>query len=763
MKASARWLALGVIALALIGLTRLRFETDVLELLPDDVPSVAGLKLYQQAFAKRGEVIATVSAKTAEEAEAAVRELAAKLEARTNLVARAVWQAPWMDDAEATAELLAWLWLSQPTDAVSILISLLQKENASAVLEETKGQLATSLSPMELARLGHDPFGLTRLPGSLTALQNQDWFASPNGTLRLVFIQPATAPANFLEWETWLADLRKLIGNDLRVGLTGPPVFMVETATGMRSDMKQSVAFTVIMIAALFWWAHRQFRPLAWMLSMLGAALAATLGLGGLLFGTLNVVSAGFAAILLGLGVDYALVLYQELLDSGEGVTADEVRSHAEGGIWWSAGTTALAFALLNFAGLPGFGQLGTLVAIGIILAAASMLHGFLPMAARRVKRISRPPVMRAFWSHRLGWRATALAGAVCAGILIFAGPGIDRGSDLFSSKGSEAARVAREMEAKMNQGGQTFWALARGANTLEVRRRLEKLDAELRAKNANADLPLALWPDVERQRTNSRALKTLAGRVYDLEAAVEKAGFTSDAMALTRAMIGRWAQMNVGRDAIWPASESIKWLIDRVAARTENEWVALGMIRGASAPRVQTEGVIVTSWTRLAGDLLEKVETRMVALTMGIVAVLILCLRLALRSWVEVALSFATLGFGFALMTTAMALLGWKWNLLNLTVIPLLLGASVDYTIHVQRALRRHKGDAAEMRRTIGRALFLLTAAAVAGFGSLGFASNAGWASFELLCALGMICVFVTALYLLPAWHYSLVKYSDD
>jgi predicted exporter len=538
---------------------------------------------------------------------------------------------------------------------------------------------------------------------------------------------------------------------------------MVETATGMRSDMKQSVACTVLMIAALFWWAHRQFRPLAWMLLMLGVALVATLGLGGLVFGTLNVVSAGFAAILLGLGVDYALVLYQELLDSPAGITAQEVRRHAQGGIWWSAGTTALAFALLNFAGLPGFGQLGTLVAIGIILAAAVMLHGFLPMVVRRIKPVSRPPVMRAFWNNRVGWGATALATVVCAAVLVFAWPDIDRTSDLFSSKSSEAARVARAMEAKMNHGAQTSWALTRGKDTLETRRRLEKLDTELRSKNIPADLPLALWPDVERQRANLPALKTLAARLADLEAAVEKAGFTSDAMTLARKIIQHWTRMNAGRDAIWPANSSIRWLIDRVAARADNEWVALGMIRGSSAPNVATEGAIVTSWTRLAGDLLAKVETRMMALTIGIVLVLIVCLRLALRSWIEVALSFATLGFGFALMTTAMALLGWKWNLLNLTVIPLLLGASVDYTIHVQRALRRYRGDATAMRRTIGRALFLLTAAAVAGFGSLGFASNAGWASFELLCALGMICIFVTALYLLPAWHYSLVKYGDD
>jgi predicted RND superfamily exporter protein len=108
------------------------------------------------------------------------------------------------------------------------------------------------------------------------------------------------------------------------------------------------------------------------------------------------------------------------------------------------------------------------------------------------------------------------------------------------------------------------------------------------------------------------------------------------------------------------------------------------------------------------------------------------------------------------------MAIFRWKWNLLSLTAIPLLLGASVDYTIHVQLALNRYRDDARAMRRTIGRALFLVTAAAVAGFGSLGLASNAGLASFEILCAIGMICIFLTSLYLLPAWHYTLARTRD-
>ena len=105
--------------------------------------------------------------------------------------------------------------------------------------------------------------------------------------------------------------------------------------------------------------------------------------------------------------------------------------------------------------------------------------------------------------------------------------------------------------------------------------------------------------------------------------------------------------------------------------------------------------------------------------LTGGMLAILVGCLWLAFRRWVEVLLSFATLGFSLLVLLAVMGLAGWSWNLMNLMVVPILLGAGVDYTIHVQLALRRHAGDILTMRKVTGRAVFLCAATTVAGFGS--------------------------------------------
>jgi predicted RND superfamily exporter protein len=99
------------------------------------------------------------------------------------------------------------------------------------------------------------------------------------------------------------------------------------------------------------------------------------------------------------------------------------------------------------------------------------------------------------------------------------------------------------------------------------------------------------------------------------------------------------------------------------------------------------------------------------------------------------------------------MDLLSWDWNLLNLMALPLLLGMGVDYSIHIQLALRRYQGDRLAVRRSVGRALLLAGATTIAGFGSLCFSTNAGMASLGKLCALGIALALVTAVYLLPVW----------
>src|SRR5882724_8237679 len=80
MKWFRPWWLLILIPISL-GLARLHFDVEVLDLLPANVHAVQGLKIYQQHFANARELIVTVKAPNSEIAEATAKSIAEKLRA----------------------------------------------------------------------------------------------------------------------------------------------------------------------------------------------------------------------------------------------------------------------------------------------------------------------------------------------------------------------------------------------------------------------------------------------------------------------------------------------------------------------------------------------------------------------------------------------------------------------------------------------------------------------------------------------------------
>src|SRR5436190_1815608 len=91
-RPSAAWLwVLAIIPIAL-GLIRLHLDVEVLNLLPDDEPTVQGLKIYQQHFANARELIVTLETTNAEVTGEIANSIAKALRHETNFVTSVVWQ-----------------------------------------------------------------------------------------------------------------------------------------------------------------------------------------------------------------------------------------------------------------------------------------------------------------------------------------------------------------------------------------------------------------------------------------------------------------------------------------------------------------------------------------------------------------------------------------------------------------------------------------------------------------------------------------------
>ena len=767
-------------ALAVIGFFRLRIDVDILNLLPRDNSIARGLAEYQDKFLQAGEVVMVIRTEDPAHSTEAVNAIVESLRSKTNLITRIFWQPPANESLADAARFLAYLWLNAPTSEVAQLSASVRRETLPAVLAESRERIATSFSPTDLFLKPRDPLNLSTLASAAgETFETPDrFFSSEDGLTRLLYIYSAVPLNNYEQCRAWVRALRdttdlalapiKKNGAKIEVAMTGRPVFVDEISSGMRSDMATAVPGTLFLIGVLFYLLHQEFISLSLLVVTLFGVMIWTALAGSAVLGQLNVVSVGFASILLGLAEDFGIVLHQEL-KSHPGANAAQIRSIAGPGIFWSAVTTASAFALLNLSSLPGLRHLGTLVALGIVIGAWAMSYVFLPMLIRFRKpartldaaQPSKPPQhLRAHIPLIL----SAIALVLTIAILVTHPPRLDSSPDVLRPRNSEASAALKMVQATIGTSGDPYWVLLHGNSEGEVRRDLQTLEEHL-AKSASSlgvtsyTLPLAVWPDPVNQSLNAPALKQIAADRERIFAAVLTNGFTSDALELSRTVFSEWQKFSAST-VNWPQGRIADWILPKFVSRRSTNLVALGLVTPGTnfvalgvVPDELNDRVLLSGWSLLGRSVLDHVKREVPVIFALVALTVVVSLWLTFRKVSGVLLSLAVLAFSGAVLLALMGVLGWRWNLINLVALPLLLAMGVDYSIHMQTALERFKGDARGAFQTVGRALLLAGSTTIIGFAFLGTSSNLGMASLGRVCALGLTILLLTSVFLLPSW----------
>jgi len=779
MKQTVLVIAAMIVLLAL-GLSRLQLDADVFNLLPRDSGMVQGLQAYQTSFGSSNELLLLLQSDDSESALAAVEKLAADLEA-SGLASRVVWRNPFLHNAEEFGEFLAYLWLNQPPEDFAMMADRFAVEGLQETLGATVERMAVSFQPMEVARLGNDPFDLTalaeRIAMPITGARD-DPFASADGTTRIFLASAPADVAGFRSVTAWVADTRAYLrsweenaGWIVHIRLTGNPAFLAESGAGLMRDVQLAAVGTLIMVAMLFWLVHRRWRPLLWLVALLTSVLAATVVAGGLIFGTLHAVALGFAAILLGLAADYALILYQESVTHPEGTTREH-RNAVAPAVLWSSVTTATAFFVIGRSSLPGLTQLGVLVGIGILMAAGVMLLAYLPLARgaepRTGPRQGQPPAI--FRLGVTGGSGISLAALLAATfVLAWRLPSVETDTRSLQPNASESRAVLEEIRREIGGFDDDLWLIISAKDDQAVRAGLDRataiLDTAVEASVLNSyNLPGSLWPTPATQRANARKLAWLRDRWAAAEAAAREFGFVDDSLEIDRAVFAAWQRFDPRAATVWPESPGALWAFRQFAARTDDGVAALGRLEAPDSPRhdqlvllteeltEQNAGQLV-SWTLLADSLLDVMNRDIQRVLIPMCIALLMMLVAALRRPVEVVLSVSALTLSLLLLLALMAAFNWSWNLMNVMALPMLFGASVDYGLHIQYAMRRYDGNVIAARNNVGRAILLCAGSTAAGFATLAFADNAGVASLGQVCAAGIVIAALVAVFLLPTW----------
>jgi predicted exporter len=600
----------------------------------------------------------------------------------------------------------------------------------------------------------------------------------------MIYAYSAVPLDNYDQCHRWLQQVRPLMAAALKrsgldaqvkVQLTGRPVFVDEIASGMKSDMSTNAPGTLFMIGLLFWLVHREITALLLLLATLLVVMIWTALSGAALLAQLNVISIGFASILLGLAEDFAIVLHQEA-KSHPHLSLAEVRRIAGPGIFWSAVTTASAFALLNLSSLPGLRQLGTLVALGILLGAWVMTWLFLPLLFRfrRRKPLAEESPHDSSDVHSRAGRfpafARAATGFVLAGsaiILALHPTRLNPSPDVLRPRESEASRALALVQKNLGVEIEPYWLIVQAKTAGEAGNLLRDLEPTLKQNIAEGrissyNLPLEIWPNPSVQKTNQPVLRHIANEKTTLIDAAVHDGFTRDGLSLTAGVLDEfaaWPPLAPG-SVQWPRGRIADWLLPRFASETSSNVMALGLVYptatfdpGKIIPPAISEHVLLSGWRLLGKEVFSEVKREIPLISLAVFVIVFAALFLTFRRWGDVLLSFAVLAASALILLATMALFGWEWNLINLTAVPLLLGMGIDYSIHIQLTMKRMNNNAVAVFHSVGRALLLAGSTSIIGFALLGTSSNLGMASLGKVCALGLTITLLVSVFLLPFW----------
>ena len=256
-----------------------------------------------------------------------------------------------------------------------------------------------------------------------------------------------------------------------------------------------------------------------------------------------------------------------------------------------------------------------------------------------------------------------------------------------------------------------------------------------------------------------------MAGERGVLRQAAQASGFTPGSLGLTERILDTWEIASATTGVFWPTNPVSQWIFEKVVARTPTNYFALGLLNpetGNGAAQSQLpllerelprEEVWLSGWELLGSAIFSRVKANMWKVVGPMIFLVLLSLWFAFRRLREVLLSLAALLLSGLCLLAIMRLANWSWNLLNLMAIPLILGTGVDYSLFMQLALRRYHGNLRMAYDSVGRALLLCGGTAIAAFGSLAWSSNAGMASLGQVCAVGIACNMLIAIYLAPIW----------
>src|SRR5215470_1532183 len=427
------WAGVAVLIVACVAIlaTSLRLDSEVFNVLPGRFASVQGLKIYDHDFEQTRELTFALMCdpKDVDKLEEFAPVFAERLRGQA-WSARVLAGSP-MTTADGIRDLQSIavpLLLNLEPGAFDEAMSILQPNKIRDRLDRLRQQIEAG-SPRPQFELSFDPLGLIAPAlkpfAQSTAIEQEQPLTSSDRTMRIFLVVTNQTSISAFECQRLMHRVNEFSKtaaegwdseshSGLQILVTGRSAFVSEISLSMRYDVVATLLGSVVLVGTIFFAGFRRWLPLAGMAFCLLLSCVVALTAGQLFFGRLSMISVGFCAILVGLGVDFAILTigrYYQARADGEPHQQAIATSVAKLGraVFFGALTTAVGFLALALSGAMSFSELGVLIAIGIFVAGLFMCsilflfvrerqgpiaHDWLfDLVAKYVRSIARRPV----------------------------------------------------------------------------------------------------------------------------------------------------------------------------------------------------------------------------------------------------------------------------------------------------------------------------------------------------------------------------------
>ncbi len=589
--------------------------------------------------------------------------------------------------------------------------------------------------------------------------------ASPDGDIMLVRARLQQPPTN-LQFSTEVTDKVEALFAELDVEGYAPDMLAKVggayassgEAKSIMTDLKSATWVSAGLVVGVLLVGFRSLRGLVVVLIPLVTSVLTTVALARVVLGELNVLTAFLFAVLLGIGVDFAVHLFAQRQRQGPRADWGEILAEHLRPLTASMLTTMGSFLVLTLADFRGFQEFGLIAAIGVGVAfvAALLMVPALDVLLRPAPRASEaftgpdpergPPALRA---PRLRW--VLLTAAVIVGA--FGAPNVKFEQDmreLRAPKGAGEKGIAYQRALKATQDTGTPVVLLadsseqldQAVEILQSRKESEVLAGTERSWIQSVhSLSTRMPPE---QEAKVAVLARIAETAEGLRAAAPDHEYAGHLEVLTRLATTKplakdelpaWAKQlfeerngdvgNIGLLYTQVNGYDLEQVV--FVTRRFTQLMEAPQVRGAS--------------TRfILGDLTIAVQEdtrRLPPLALAVIALLIF---IDLRKFVPSVLTFATLCAGLLLTFGVMGLWPIRINFYNLVVMPAVVGLGIDASIHLWHA-RRSQGVGATSKAALISAM-----TTAGGFSGLLVSNHGGLKSIGLLGVTATLCCVVVA-----------------